>query len=175
MGTKKGDMDSEVLKQKCKEITLESFEKYVEKSRAGISPLKFAQNELEIQKIDLEKARKNMLGNFAVFRIHYIDIIEKYIKEKIKPSKNISNSVEPIVWKGTPGQLIYLFEKLHEKGFFPLDINLQSTIKKHFANSNGGIYTNLKQSKQDYLENKSGKPTKSNELDSIVTGVTSEP
>jgi hypothetical protein len=169
------DMDSEILKQRCEKLTLEDFEKYVEKCRVTLPPYDFAVQELEIQKKDLEKAKEKMLGNLAVFRLHFIKVIEQYIKEKCEQpeqgNKNLVKEIKPIVWKGTQGQLIYLFEKLQEKKFLPIEMDLQSTIKKHFTDSEGKFYTNLKQAKQDYLENKTSKPKGSNDIDSLINEV----
>jgi hypothetical protein len=84
------------------------------------------------------------------------------------PLEILINDNAPIKWTGTSGQLVYLFELLREKDFLPTSLDLQATIKKHFVDSRGKTFTSLKQSKQNYLNSKTGKPQRADELEKLT-------
>jgi hypothetical protein len=117
-----------------------------------------------------------MVRIVGIDEVYYDDQMReeiKYVQELIKnqPQQNKSTptkQIELIKWRGTPGQLIYLFEQLKEQGFFSLSMDLQAAIKKHFADENGKPFTNTKQAKQNYLNTKTGKPKKSKDIENLT-------
>jgi hypothetical protein len=88
--------------------------------------------------------------------------------ETNQDKKNKQTNANPIKWLGTPGQLVFLFDELKAKGFLPISMNLQAEIKKHFINVDGKPYNNLKSPKQNYLESKTGKPKKADEIENVI-------
>jgi hypothetical protein len=87
--------------------------------------------------------------------------------EPIAIEKPILENI-PVKWTGTPGQLVYVFEQLRDKDFLPTSTDLQATIRKHFVDNEGKTFTNLKQSKQNYLNSNTGKPRRADELETLV-------
>ncbi len=83
--------------------------------------------------------------------------------------KNPYNNLKPIKWNGTAGQLVYLFEQLLGENLLSASIDIHATIKRHFTDTDGKAFSNLKQTKQNYLNSKTGKPQKADEIDLIVS------
>lgn len=99
-------------------------------------------------------------------------MVNKYLEENlVKEEKQAVKLSEPIKWDGTEGQLVYLFELLRENNFLSAAMDLHAKVKKHFVDKNGKTFTALKQSKQNYLNNKKSKPKQADILEGIITKV----
>lgn len=98
----------------------------------------------------------------------------KWVKSEIEKTDKEANPAKagngsPIMWMGKPGQLIYLLELLRNNSeFLPASINVHSTIRNHFINSDGKPFKQLAQVKQNYQNNKTEKPTNAGKIDSIA-------
>lgn len=101
-------------------------------------------------------------------------MVNKYLEENLtKEGRQTVELSDPIKWQGTAGQLIYLFELLHKENFLPAAMDLQAEIRRHFLDNKGKPFTVLKQSKQNYLNSKTGKPKQADKLESAVLKVKS--
>jgi|GEM_PF-5262270 len=97
---------------------------------------------------------------------------EKVSAPNVTPlKKDAEISIAPIRWEGTAGQLIYLFEQAQANNFVSASMDLQATIKKHFVDSDGKPFNSLKQSKQNYLNSKTGKPKAAGDIESMFQNI----
>lgn len=105
----------------------------------------------------------------------FINQERKRIKPSIKSKKGLSKSanvegaIKPIVWLGTPGQLVFLFDELRDNNFLALSEELHARIRDHFVDKNGNPFKHLKNAKQNYLSSKTEKPKQSNLIEKIVS------
>lgn len=94
-----------------------------------------------------------------------LDKTQKYENEKGE------GAAELIWWKGTEGQLIYLYEELVKKNLIDgsQDDRKYVLLSKHFKNKKGEQYTNkqLAQAAQNLAANKTLKPKNADIIDSI--------
>lgn len=103
----------------------------------------------------------------------------KFIKSKIKiedahkiETGKGDNNVELIWWKGTEGQLIYLYEELVKKNLIDgsQDDRKYVLLSKHFKNKKGAQFTNkqLAQAAQNLVANKTRKPNDADIINKIT-------
>lgn len=103
----------------------------------------------------------------------------KFIKSKMKiieaqnpASETNERSIELLWWKGTEGQLIYLYEELVKKNLIDgsQDDRKYVLLMKHFKNKKGEKFTNkqLAQAAQNLVANKTGKPKDADTIDNII-------
>lgn len=75
------DFAPEAKKEFIEIYTLEFFKQYVEDNRETITPIEFANMELEQQEARRKECIQNSSGNEAVFRMHCIKVIQSFIDE----------------------------------------------------------------------------------------------
>ena len=79
---------------------------------------------------------------------------------------------ELIWWKGTEGQLIYLYERLVKNNFIDSsqDEKKYVLLANHFKNKRGDRFNNkqMGQAAQNLVANKTRKPKDSNKIDEII-------
>lgn len=146
-------------------------------------------DELKSKVVETKKRRE-----YAEFLKDYNDLISYFQDElteldikNIKESNTISTKTNTnnfrdnltienskLKWFGNDTQIVYLIDKLIEKGFLSIGLNIHSEINKHFIDENGNPFKNLKVAKQNYLKNKKGKPKRGDELDEIINQLPSE-
>ncbi|MBN8671472.1 MAG: hypothetical protein J0L80_12345 [Chitinophagales bacterium] len=72
-----------------------------------------------------------------------------------------------INWKSTTTTLVYLIVLLIEKKFISSTMKMNSFIENNFL-SNGRVIRNIKQTRSNIKDNKSGKPQNCTSIDSII-------
>lgn len=103
----------------------------------------------------------------------------KYIKSKMKiadlqksESQKDESRIELIWWKGTEGQLIYLYEQLVKNNLIDSsqDDRKYVLLSKHFKNKKGEAYINkqMGQAAQNLAANKTLKPKNPDIIDNIT-------
>lgn len=136
----------------------------------------------------LEYVKKEKLNREDVLDVElffngpkFTDKIEneiKFIKSKMELEKTQKyenekgyGTAELIWWKGTEGQLIYLYEELVKKNLIDgsQDDRKYVLLSKHFKNKKGEQYTNkqLAQAAQNLAANKTLKPKNADIIDNI--------
>ncbi len=136
----------------------------------------------------LEYVKKEKLNKEDVLDVElffngpkFTDKIENeinFIKSKVELDKTqkfkngkVDSAAELIWWKGTEGQLIYLYEELVKKNLIDSSQNDRKYVllSKHFKNKKGEQYTNkqLAQTAQNLVANKNLKPKNSDIIDNI--------
>jgi hypothetical protein len=109
----------------------------------------------------------------------------KFIKSKmkIKEAQKFENekgdsAAELIWWKGTEGQLIYLYEELVKKNLIDSsqDDRKYVLLSKHFKNKKGEQFTNkqMSQAAQNLVANKTRKPKDADIIDNITNKTTKQ-
>ncbi len=111
----------------------------------------------------LQKLYNLLLHKFIDGRTDFDDFKNAFYDE-------FGNSHKSIKWIGTDGQIVYLFEQLRND-FIPMAVDLQATIKHHFINQKEQLFKNLKQAKQNYLNNKNALPKRADVIDTIISNL----
>jgi hypothetical protein len=102
-----------------------------------------------------------------------------FIKSKMELDKTqkfengkVDGAAELIWWKGTEGQLIYLYEELVKKNLIDSsqDDRKYVLLSKHFKNKKGEQFTNkqMSQAAQNLVANKTRKPKDADIIDNIT-------
>ena len=110
--------------------------------------------------------------DLLIKKIDYIidkyKIIMKYESENEAPEKRI----EKFHFLGTETQIVYIFEQLLKSGFInpEREGRIYKLISVHFKNKFGKSYKNtqLATTSQNLIYNKTSKPKRSNDIDSII-------
>lgn len=98
---------------------------------------------------------------------------EKDEKKGIESDDKTTNEEDLIWWKGTEGQLVYLYESLVKNNLIDNSQNDRKylLLSLHFKNKNGKRFNNkqMGQAAQNLILNKEQKPKKSEIIENIVT------
>jgi hypothetical protein len=137
----------------------------------------------------LEYVKKEKLNREDVLDVElffngpkFTDKIEneiKFIRSKMELDKTQKNenkkgegAAELIWWKGTEGQLIYLYEELVKENLIDgsQDDRKYVLLSKHFKNKKGEQFTNkqMSQAAQNLVANKTRKPKDADIIDNIT-------
>lgn len=80
----------------------------------------------------------------------------------------LAKNGQRVTWLGTTTLLIYLVTRLREEKFINKTIPINALIKECFLDKKGSEILNIKQSKLNYSNTLSGKPTHYNKIESII-------
>lgn len=136
----------------------------------------FVLNQVDAIENDEERKKK------IIEIINYLDdcLLDREIGNKGPKLKDLLNqrlqvvqasvkeySIEDLIWwKGTEGQLIYLYEQLVQSNLIDQtqDDRKYVLLSKHFKNKSGGLFTNkqMSQAAQNLVINKNRIPKKAN-------------
>ena len=103
-----------------------------------------------------------------------IDAKERELETEKVQARTIKQE-DLIWWKGTPGQLIYLFELLVNAQLIDntFEKRKYKILSLHFKDKNGKSFIdkNLNQSFQNLVYNKTDKPRRANEIENMVSEI----
>jgi len=150
---------------KCEEF--ETIEKQIKYLRFVLKERKNNPPEID-ENVGLKPSFEEYIQNEIEFREKELELSTNTYTEAQEP-----NNDDLIWWKGSEGQLIYLFEQLTKHHFIDetFEERKYALLSRHFKNKKGKRYTNkqMSQAAQNLVMNITRKPRKAELLESIVT------